>query len=44
MDETDLQLRRWDGRPSPGWVPHTHRPNQAILERLGLSGEFWRLP
>jgi hypothetical protein len=34
----------WDDRLSPDWVPHTREQNQAILERLGLTGEFWRLP
>jgi hypothetical protein len=34
----------WDDRISPDWVPHTREQNQAILERLGLSGGFWRLP
>jgi hypothetical protein len=33
----------WDDRVSPEWVPHTREQNQAILERLGLSGAFWRL-
>jgi hypothetical protein len=33
----------WSDRVSPGWVPHTREQNQAILERLGLTGEFWRL-
>jgi hypothetical protein len=34
----------WDDRLSPDWVPHTREQNQAILERLGLTGEFWGLP
>ena len=34
----------WDDRISPEWVPHTREQNQVILERLGLSGSFWRLP
>jgi hypothetical protein len=34
----------WGDRISPDWVPHTREQNQAILERLGLTGEFWRLP
>jgi hypothetical protein len=34
----------WDDRISPGWVPHPRGQNQAILERLGLTGEFWALP
>jgi len=33
----------WDDRISTVWVPHTHEQNQAILEQLGLTGEFWQL-
>ena len=25
------------------WQPHTREQNRAILERLGLTGPFWRL-
>jgi len=28
---------------APGWAPHTREQNQAILDRLGLTGDFWRL-
>lgn len=34
----------WDDRLSPDWQPHTRDGNQAILDRLGLTGDFWRLP
>jgi hypothetical protein len=33
----------WADRLAPDWVPHTREQNQAILERLGLTGPFWRL-
>lgn len=33
----------WGDRLSPDWVAHTREQNQAILERVGLGGEFWRL-
>jgi hypothetical protein len=33
----------WDDRVSPTWRPHTLEQNQAILNRLGLSGPFWSL-
>ena len=33
----------WDDRVSPDWLPHTREQNQAILERLGLTGAFWQL-
>ena len=29
---------------SPGWRPRTREQNQAILDGLGLTGEFWQLP
>lgn len=34
----------WGDRLSPQWRPHTRDSNQAVLERLALTGEFWRLP
>jgi hypothetical protein len=34
----------WSDRLAPDWAPHTREQNQAILDRLGLTGEFWRLP
>jgi hypothetical protein len=33
----------WGDRLAPDWRPHTREENQAILERVGLAGEFWRL-
>src|ERR687885_532245 len=32
-----------DDRLAPDWRPHTREQNEAILDRLGLTGEFWRL-
>ena len=40
----ELAFAWWDDRLSPEWVPHTREQNMAILDRLGLSGEFWALP
>jgi len=34
----------WHDRLAPDWVPHTREQNMAILERLGLTNDFWRLP
>jgi len=34
----------WSDRLEPGWRPHTRDQNQAILDRLGLTAEFWQLP
>ncbi len=41
---SELAQAWWDDRLSPDWRPHTTDQNQAILERLGLTGAFWRLP
>jgi hypothetical protein len=34
----------WHDRLSPDWRPHTREQNQAILDAVGLTGDFWRLP
>jgi hypothetical protein len=34
----------WGDRLDPAWRPHTRDENQAILERVGLTGPFWALP
>ena len=39
----DLAHAWWDDRFSPEWEPHTREQNQAILDALGLTGEFWKL-
>ena len=41
---SDLAHAWWSDRLAPDWRPHTRDENQAILDRLGLTGEFWRLP
>ena len=33
----------WSTRLDPGWMPRSAAESQAILERLGLTGEFWQL-
>jgi len=33
----------WDDRLAVEWVPHTREQNAAILDRLGLTGDFWAL-
>jgi hypothetical protein len=33
----------WSDRLPPLWQPHTREQNQAILDRLGLTGSFWQL-
>ena len=35
----------WYGdRLDPDWKPRTVEQSQAILDRHGLTGPFWRLP
>jgi hypothetical protein len=34
----------WSDRLSPDWRPRPRDASQAILDRLGLTGDFWRLP
>ena len=35
----------WFGdRLAVDWMPRTRDENQAILDRLGLTGDFWQLP
>jgi len=39
----DLAEAWWSDRLAPDWRPRPLERSQAILERLGLTGEFWRL-
>ena len=39
----DLAWAWWHDRLAPDWQPHSREQNQAILDGLGLTGEFWRL-
>ena len=41
---SDLAYRWWSDRLAVDWQPHTREQNQAILNELGLTGDFWRLP
>ena len=34
----------WSDRLAPDWTPHSRQQNQAILDGLGLTGDFWKLP
>ena len=47
MSRTTLEARArdWYGdRLDPDWRPRTRDESQAIFERHGLTGDFWRLP
>jgi hypothetical protein len=36
--------RRWYGnRLDPAWRPRSLAESQAILDSVGLTGQFWRL-
>jgi hypothetical protein len=41
---SELTHAWYEDRLSPDWRPHRRDGNQAILDRLGLAGDFWRLP
>ena len=41
---SELAHAWWQDRLDPDWRPHTRAQNQAILDRLGLTDGFWRLP
>lgn len=34
----------WSDRLAHDWQPRARDQSQAILEGLGLAGDFWRLP
>jgi len=40
----ELAYAWWGDRLAPDWRPHTREQNQAILDGLGLTGDFWKLP
>jgi len=40
---SELAHAWWRDRLDPAWQPHTREQNQAILDGLGLMGEFWTL-
>ncbi len=39
----ELARSWWRTRLEPDWQPRTAAESQAILDSLGLHGEFWRL-
>ena len=41
---SELAHAWWSDRLDADWRPRTRDQNQAILDRLGLTGDFWRLP
>jgi hypothetical protein len=39
----ELARRWWWTRVEPDWRPRTAAESQAILDEVGLTGEFWQL-
>ncbi len=39
----ELARAWWWTRLDPGWRPRTVEESQAILDAVGLTGDFWRL-
>ena len=40
---SELARAWWSTRLDPGWRPRPVDESQAILDRVGLTGEFWAL-
>ena len=40
---SELAHAWWSDRLAPDWRPHSREQNQEILDRLQLTGNFWRL-
>ena len=39
----ELAQAWWGNRLAPDWRPRTREESQAILDSLGLTGDYWRL-
>jgi len=39
----ELARTGWWTRLDPGWRPRTAAESQALLDALGLTGDFWQL-
>ena len=39
----ELARRWWWNRLEPSWRPRSAEDSQAVLDGLGLTGDFWRL-
>ena len=40
---SELAHAWWGNRLAPDWRPRTREESQAILDRLGLTGDYWSL-
>jgi hypothetical protein len=44
VEQLQRLAERWYGdRLDPDWRPRTREQSQAILDEVGLTGDFWRL-
>ena len=44
LDQLRVMADEWYGsKLDPGWRRKTQEEAQAIFERIGLTGDFWRL-
>jgi hypothetical protein len=44
VEQLDRLARAWYGdRLDPNWRPGTREESQALLDAVGLTGEFWQL-
>ena len=43
MKLNELARRWWWTRLDADWLPRSPAESQAILDELGLTGDFWRL-
>ena len=39
----ELARAWWWSRLDPGWQPRTAEQSQALLDSVGLTGDFWAL-
>jgi hypothetical protein len=39
----ELARAWWWTRLDPGWRPRSREESEAILDRVGLTGDFWAL-
>jgi hypothetical protein len=39
----ELARAWWWSRLDPGWAPRSVEESQALLDEVGLGGEFWAL-
>ena len=43
LQMNELARAWWWSRLDPGWAPRSVEDSQALLDEVGLGGEFWAL-